>query len=105
MRSFDLVACGEVRGIGAQPKRGLFHVVEGGQAARKIFAIDDALGKSVDRAETELPRKRFDPGADQPLVARAQRGEAIAYDHPVGQAAIDQPALACAPREPFRHSG
>ena len=32
--------------------------------------------------------------ADQLLVARAERGQPVAHDDPVGQLAVDQPALA-----------
>ena len=39
-------------------------------------------------------RQFADALADQLLVARAERGQAIAHHDPVGQPAIDQPALA-----------
>ena len=79
--------------LGRWPERVLVDVVERRQPARKIFAIDHAFGKTVDGAKTELLGQSFDTRADQPLVARAERREPVAHHDPVGQTAIDQPAL------------
>ena len=35
-----------------------------------------------------------EPVADQPLVARAERGQPVAHHDPVGELAVDQAALA-----------
>ena len=72
----------------------LVDVVERRQSARKELAIDDALGKPVDGAKTELPAELIDPLADQALVARSERRQAVAHDDPVGEAAVHQAALA-----------
>src|SRR5208282_659729 len=88
-----LVAGGRVRGISAWAVCRLVDFIERGQSAREKLTINDPLGKTINRAKAELLGKDIDSGSDQPLIARSQRRQEVAYDHPVGQAAIDQAAL------------
>src|SRR5580658_7516361 len=92
-QDLDLVAGGDVRRRGPRAERVLGQVIERGEAAREKLAVDDAFGKAVDGAKAELLGEPFDPLANQPPVARAERREPIAYDNPVGETAVDQTAL------------
>ena len=80
--------------LGRDAERLLVEIVERGQAAREEFAIDHALGKTLDAAEAHALGKLGDAVADQALVARAERGETVAHHDPVGELAVDEAALA-----------
>src|SRR6202044_2779966 len=53
----DLVARGPMRDCRPQPERLLVEFVERGEPAREEFAIDHALGETVDAAKAELLAK------------------------------------------------
>ena len=89
-----LLAGGDVRQAWPHAEHRGIEFVERGEATREELAIDDALGETVHMAEAETFRQFQQALPDQLLVARRQRREAVAHHDPVGQRAVDQPALA-----------
>src|ERR1043166_6860527 len=85
---------GDVGHARARAERRLVEVIEGAQAARKHLAIDEALGKAVDRAEAEAQAQVVEALGDGALVARAEDREPVAHHDPVGQRAINDAPLA-----------
>ena len=53
----DFLARGDMRQARPRAERRLVEVVERGQAAREEFAIDDALGETIDPAERQPLRR------------------------------------------------
>src|SRR5207248_4360981 len=73
---------------------GLVDIVKGGEPAREKLAIDDAFGKTINRAEAEAERQFIKAIGDKLLVARAQHRQAVAHDDPIGGGAVELTALA-----------
>src|SRR5262249_36413448 len=65
-----------------------------GESAWEELAVDHALGEAFDTAEAEARREFAQALADQTLVAGAERGEPVAYDHPIDARPVEQPAVA-----------
>src|SRR5207302_6261085 len=64
----DLLLGGHVRLVRLHPEGRLVEVVEGGEPARKEFAIDHALGEAVGHPEAEPQAELAEAFADRPLV-------------------------------------
>ena len=89
----DFLARRDMRHVRPGAKRRLVEIVKRGQPAREKFAIDHALCKTIHAAEAHAFGQFVDTIAHQPLVARAERGETIAHHDPIGELAVDKPAL------------
>src|SRR4051794_33905752 len=68
----DLLARGNMSHARTGAERPLVEIVKRGQAAREKFAVDDALGKSVDRTEAEAEGQILETVGNHLLVARSQ---------------------------------
>src|SRR5207253_3791097 len=90
----DFLARGEVTETRPRAKRCLVEIVQRGQSAREKFAIDNALGKTVDRAETHPERQLLEAAGKQLPVARSRHRKAVANNDPVGARAIELAPLA-----------
>ena len=75
-------------------ERGLVDLVQRGEPAWEKLAIDDAFGKTINRAEAEAERQFIKAIGDKLLVARAQHRQAVAHDDPIGGGAVELTALA-----------
>src|SRR5215470_2292548 len=85
----DLLPRGYVREARPHAKCIFVEGVERGEPAWEELAVYHALGQTFDTAEAEAGREFAQALADQTLVAGAECGEPVAYDHPIYPRAVE----------------